>query len=203
MGLLAPPIGHLGEWHPWDLPTSLSFPFTTLQSHKQESPQLSLSKAHPKSFRFSRPLHWSKPRWSLSRDRGGLPSPAWDFSRGCPAHEEQTPARLSPADPTRTRLPPPPLAHSAWPLGLYLAFTSVSDHPAPFPGQEQALLIPSETLLPRSSQGWLCPSVPSPEKPSWVPPASVVPPPQSFPIGHLVLFPSQHSSGPEMICVFI
>ena len=134
-----------------------------------------------------------------------------------PETEVVSPAQpgTSPEDAPPTKNKPQPVCHLLTPHALvflhlpsltlpgHLAFTSVSDHPAPFPGQEQALLIPSETLLPRSSQGWLCPSVPSPEKPSWVPPASVDPPPQSFPIGHLVLFPSQHSSGPEMICVFI
>lgn len=164
-----------------------------------ESPQPSLSKAHPRSFRFSRPLHWSKPRWSLSRDRGGLPRPAGTSPEDAPPtkNEPQRVCRL---------LTPHTLVFSHLPsltLPGHLAFTSVSDHPVASPGQEQALLIPPETLLPRPSQGWLCPRVLSPEKPSWVPPASVDPPPQSLPIGHLVLFPSQHSLRPEMICVFI
>ena len=163
---------------------------------QQESPQLALSKAHPKSFRFSRPLHCSRPRWSLSRDR--VVSPAQPGTSPPPMNKPSTSVAGRPhthsSSPTSPSLTPPGL----------LAFALVSDHPVPPPGQEQALLIPPETLLRRSSQGWLCPRVPSREKPSWVPPANVDPPlPRSSPIGHLVLFPSQYSLHPEMICVFI
>lgn len=184
---------------PLGSPFVLVLPFTALPSHSMSA----LSSLSPKPT----PNPSDSPDPSTGPNLGGL----------FPETEVVSPAQpgTSPEDARPTKNKPSPSVTS-WPHTLvfshlpsptlpgHLAFTAVSDHPAPFPGQEQALLTPPETLLPRSSQGWLCPSVPSPEKPSWVPPASVdpPPPPQSFPIGHLVLFPSQHSSRPATICVF-
>ena len=151
---------------PLGSPFVLVLPFTALPSHSMSA----LSSLSPKPT----PNPSDSPDPSTGPNLGGL----------FPETEVVSPAQpgTSPEDARPTKNKPSPSVTS-WPHTLvfshlpsptlpgHLAFTAVSDHPAPFPGQEQALLTPPETLLPRSSQGWLCPSVPSPEKPSWVPPA--------------------------------